>query len=264
MLRLIDRLGARTIERASAYLGLGVLAYAAVKGALVERGRGLRMVVRTIAMQVYFTAVEPLFIFVFTGVIFGFVVIVISDRLLPEYGLGHHIPNLVCTALVREVGPLVIAMVLIGRSGTAIATELGYMKVNREIEALSAMGVNLDYFIVLPRLVGVCAATTMLTVVFAASGLVGGFVLGELLDLISVTLLFRELVAAVTLEAIAIAFLKATFFGATIALSNCYHGLRVEGSFTQIPKANVQGVVQSLLVCFVVNAVVSVYSFLVM
>ncbi len=262
MLEAVGRLGARAELKLGQFLGMLYLLLAAGKGALLERGRGRRMVLRTIASQIYFTAVEPLPFFAITALVFGFVVIYECDLLLTRYRLNYFIPDVIVTGLVREVAPLVVAMVLIARSGPAIATELGYMRLNQEIDALDAVGVNTDYFIVFPRVVGVTAATVLATICFAAVAIVGGFVLGEVAGLLSLALLFESLLAALTVSTMAYAVLKAAIFGATIALANCYHGLAVGHSFTEIPKANVRGVQHSLLGCFVANALISVYAIL--
>jgi phospholipid/cholesterol/gamma-HCH transport system permease protein len=136
------------------------------------------------------------------------------------------------------------------------------MRINQEVDALDVSGVNTDYFIVFPRLIGVTLATILAMVSFCAVGLVGGFVLGEVVNLISLSLLFRSVMDALTVPTIAYALLKAMIFGTTIALANCYHGLSVQHAFTEIPKANVRGVQHSLLICFVANALISVYAIL--
>lgn len=262
MLERVGKIGATTRTRFAALSGIVALAYAAPKGALLEAGRGRRVLFRTIATQIYFTAVEPLPFFLLTALIFGFVALLQADAILPTYGLHHLIPNLVVTALVREVAPLVIAMILIGRSGTAIATELGYMRLNQEIDALLVSGINIDYFIVLPRLIGVTIATVCLMVAFSATAIVGGFILGETLHVLSMTILFSELIGAFTPQVMLFALLKAVLFGLIIASANCYHGLSVARSFTEIPKATGRGVIYSLVMCFVINALISVYAVL--
>ncbi len=267
MLERIGRLGLTTETKASHVAGMVFLAFAAIKAFFVERGRGRRLLIRVLMNQIYFTAVEPLRVFCFTAVIFGLVVIVAADKILPRYGLNHEVPVVIVVSIVREISPLIIAMILIGRSGTAIATELGNMKLNHELDALSAAGVNLDYYIVLPRMVGVTLATISLMIVFNAVALAGAYGLASLLDdtildLISVSLLFREIVSALSLETILYALTKAFLFGMTIALANCFYGLNVGMSFTEIPKANVRGVVVSLMLCFIFNAFISIYAIL--
>ena len=260
MLAPLGRLGQGVHARAREVAKIIVLFYAAIKGGILERGRGRRMVVRGAATQVYFTAVEPLGIFLLVAVICGFFAIVVADALMRPNGLAPHIPKVIAEAVVRELVPLVIALIVIGRSGPAIATELGYMRVNDEIEALDLAGVNVDYLVVLPRILGVTVATAALTVAMSAAALVGGFVLGTALDLVSVGLHLGQIVEAITSRTIAVALVKALAFGIVISTVNCYHGLAVERAWSEIPRANVRGAMQCYLACFVVNAAVSIYA----
>lgn len=262
MLEQIGHVGLRAEEKTAQFVEMLHLAYGAAKGFVLERRRGRRLLWRSIATQIYFTAIEPLPFFALTAVIFGFVLIVQSDHILPKYGLGVYVPAVIVTGLVREVSPLVVAMILIGRSGPAIATELGYMKLNQEVDALDLSGVNTDYYLVLPRIVGVTFATIAILVAFCTIALVGGFVVGEVTNLISISLLFQSVLDAVSFPLVCYALLKATIFGTTIAVANCYHGLSVRQSFTEIPKANVRGVQHSLVICFIANALISIYAIL--
>jgi phospholipid/cholesterol/gamma-HCH transport system permease protein len=262
MLEGVGRLGFRVELKTAQFLGMLYLAIAAWKGAWLERRRGRRLIARTIANQIYFTAVEPLPFFALTALVFGFAVIYECDTILPRYGLQYLVPDVIVTGIVREIAPLVVAMVLIGRSGPAIASELGYMRLNQEIDALDVVGVNIEYYIVFPRIIGVALATVLGMVTFCAVAIAGGFLVGEVAHVISMSLLFRSLVDALALPAIGYALLKAAFFGTAIAVSNCYHGLSVAQSFTEIPKANVRGVQHSLLFCFFANALISVYAIL--
>jgi phospholipid/cholesterol/gamma-HCH transport system permease protein len=260
MLALLGRLGQAVLARAREVVHIGALLYAAIKGAFVEGRRGRRMVVSGAVTQVYFTAIEPLSIFLSVAVTCGFFAIVLSDSLMRPNGLAPHIPSVVAQAVVRELVPLVIALVVIGRSGPAIATELGYMRVNHEIDALDLAGANTDYLIVLPRIAGVTVATMALTVAMSAAALVGGFLLGSALDLVSVGLRFEQILQSITLPTIFLALAKALAFGIVISTVNCYHGLEVRYAFTEIPRANVRGAVQCYMFCFLLNAAISIYA----
>jgi phospholipid/cholesterol/gamma-HCH transport system permease protein len=239
---------------------LVLLPYVAIKGAVIERGRGRRQVLHAVASQIYYTAVEPLPFFGVLGVTMGLLTIVLADKLLRGSGLGAQVPSVVSIAIVREIVPLIVALVLVGRSGTAIATELGYMRVNHEIAALDSLGINIDYFLVLPRLAGVALGAVGLTVVTAAAGLVGGFLLGEALGMVSVGLRLLDIVATMHADTVLYAVFKALLFGSTISAFNCAEGLAVGRSFTEIPRANVRGAVRCYVACFMLNVAVSIYA----
>jgi phospholipid/cholesterol/gamma-HCH transport system permease protein len=257
---LIGRIGRGITSLAGEASSLVLLPYVALKGAFIEKGRGRREVLRATASQVYYTAVEPLPFFGVLGVTAGLLTIVLADKLLRGSGLGAQVPSVVGIAIVREIVPLIVALVLVGRSGTAIATELGYMRVNHEIEALDALGINTDYFLVLPRMVGVAAGAVGLTVVTAAAGLAGGFFLGEALGLVSVGLRFLDILATTHVDTVLYAITKALLFGLAISAFNCAEGLAVGRSFTEIPRANVRGAVRCYVACFVLNAAISIYA----
>jgi phospholipid/cholesterol/gamma-HCH transport system permease protein len=259
---MLGVLGRQAIMKGREMAAISLLPFAAVKGAFLEDGRGKRLVASATASQVYFTAVEPLPIFLVIGVVCGFFAIVLSDFLMRPNGLAPYVPMVVAQAIVRELSPIVIALVMIGRSGTAIATELGYMRVNQEIDALDVSGVNIDYYLVLPRIVGLTVSSIALTVAMSAAALIGGFAVGELFNLLSVGLRFEEVVRAVTPATIAFALVKAMLFGIIISAVNCFHGLAVGRSFTEIPRANVRGAVQCYMACLSLNAIISVYALL--
>ena len=256
----LERLGRAAVLRVREAFAIAGLLYAVIKAAVLERPRGRDVVARATLTQVYFTAVEPLSLFLVIATVCGFFAIVLSDSLMRPNGLAPHIPTVVAQSVVRELVPLVIALIVIGRSGPAIATELGYMRVNQEVEALEVTGINVDYFLVLPRVVGVTAATVGLTIAMSAAALVGGYMLGEAMGLVSVGLQFQQIMEAVTFSTILFALLKAGLFGLVISVTNCFHGLSVDRSFTEIPRANVRGAVQCYVVCFFLDAAISVYA----
>lgn len=257
---MIGALGRWGVHNARELFATYLVPYAAVKGAWLERGRGARLVLRSAAAQVYYTAIEPLPVFLLIAVSQGFFVIVAADGLMRPNGLAPHVPAVAAQATVRELLPITIAVILTGRSGTAISTELGYMRVNQEIEALEVCGVNIDYFLVLPRILGMTLSSVGLTVSMGAAALLGGFFVAQGLNLVATGLRLTQLLAAVTPATMVFALLKAVIFGLTIASIGCFHGLAVERHFAEIPRANVRGSVRSFFGCFLLNAVISVYT----
>lgn len=257
---MIDRLGRWALEQGAELVAMFLVPYAALKGAWLERGRGGRLVMRATAAQVYFTAVEPLPVFLVIAVSFGFFVVAMADGLMRQNGLAPYVPAVVTQAIVQELVPIVLAVMLTGRSGTAIATELGYMKVTQEVEALEASAVNIDYFLVLPRVAGLVLASVGLTVLMAAAALVGGFWVAQGVGLVSPGLRPGMLLRAIGPATIAMALLKSSAFGVSIAAVSCFHGLQVERQFAEIPRANVRSAVRSFLICFGLNALLSLYA----
>jgi len=257
---MVDALGRWAVYHALELVSTYLVPYAALKGAWLERGRGRRLVAASTASQVYYTAIEPLPVFLVIAISCGSFAIAAADALMRPNGLAPHVPTVVAQAIVRELIPIVIAVILTGRSGTAISTELGYMKVNLEIEALEASGVNVDYFLVLPRLLGLTLSSVGLTVLMAVTALIGGFFVAQGLNLTAAGLSLGQILAALTPSTVGFALLKATIFGFTIAAISCFHGLAVGRHFADIPRANVRGSVRGYLGCFVLNAIISIYA----
>jgi phospholipid/cholesterol/gamma-HCH transport system permease protein len=249
--------GRRFLASASVALRVSSLPYASIKGIWLERARARRIVLRTTAHQVYFTAVQPLPLFLFLALLSGVVVIAGADKLLARVGLAPYLPAVVVVSLVRELGPLVLALVLTGRTGPAVTTELGYMKVNHEIEALESLGINLDYFVVLPRLVGITVASASLTVVTSAMALVGGFYTAHAFGMLSASVDPHLILAAIELPTTMVALTKSVAFGAIVATVCCHYGLSVGSSHTNIPRANVRAAVVCYVLCFSLDALLS-------
>ena len=257
---MIGALGRWLLGLLGELFAIYMVPYAAAKGAWLERGRGGRLVVRSTATQIFYTAVEPLPIFLTIAVSLGFIVIAAADGLMRPNGLAPHVPTVVAQATVRELVPIVIAVILVGRSGTAISTELGYMRVNQEVEALEAAGVNVDYFLVLPRILGMTLSCVGLTVLMGGAALVGGFLTAQGLNQVAAGLRLAQILAALTPATVALALLKSLIFGLTIGAISSFHGMAVGRHFAEIPRANVRGSVRSFFGCFLLNAVISVYA----
>jgi phospholipid/cholesterol/gamma-HCH transport system permease protein len=250
---VLRRLGRRARQMGKTAAEITNLPFAAVKGYRLEAPRGKRLVLRAIVNQVYFTAVEPLPLYFAIATLLGFVVLAASDGLLRPLGLAQWISALSARMVVCELVPIVFALVLTGRSGVAIATELGAMRVNQETDALDVLGINTDYFLVLPRLLGVTMAAVALTAI-APVGLATGWAIGRLLGIVSASLGLVALIDAIDPLLLIEALVKSAALGLALSAINCYHGLQVGRSPTGIPKANVRGSVQAYLACFFIAA----------
>lgn len=234
--------------------------YGAVKSLWLERGRpasAFALLRRATAEQVYWTALHPWRFFLIIGLVFGLLTLVLLDQFLRPLGFAARVPGIADHTLMVEVLPLVIAMILIARSGTAISTELGYMGVRRQVEALELMGVNRDFLIVLPRLLGGVLATVMIWTATSAAALIGGTLVARSLGLVGDATTVPAVLGAVQWPAVLAGLVKAALFGTIIPLSACVQGLRVGSSYTDIPKANAAAATRALVLCIAVNVVVS-------
>lgn len=236
-----------------------LLGYAAGKGALVEGGRGTGDVLKALFRQIAATA-QVLPVVVLAALALGLVAIVQADRLLPRFGLDRYVEAAVVTTIVREAGPLATALLLIGRSGAALSAEIGHMRLSRELESLGAMGVNLDYFVVLPRLLGFTTAALALTAIFDAVALAGGYGAARLFGLLPPSRLFEGFLEALSPGTLGLALVKAALFGAATAAVCALQGLRVERAPREVTAASARGVLDAIVLAFILNGAVTLYA----
>ena len=261
MLQIIGKIGHEALSPFKYFLGMLLRTYLVFKAFIMETRQNKRLPVRTTSFQVYFTGIQALPIIILSALILGTVVILELATILPSFGAGKYVERLSVIVMARELIPIMTALIIIGRSGTAMATELGNMKLNREIELLDSLGINIDYFIVFPRFIGTITATLCLTVIFMSVALAGGVIIGSFFAPPSKGLIFSQFLLAVNYEDVVIALIKAFCFGWVIAIVNCHLGLSVKKSFTEVPQVTTKGVVISIILCFVFSIFVSLYVF---
>jgi phospholipid/cholesterol/gamma-HCH transport system permease protein len=170
---------------------------------------------------------------------------------LRTFGAVELVADLVAVSVSRELAPLLAAIIVAGRVGSAIAAELGTMKVSREIDALVVMGIDPVSFLVVPRLVGLMVALPCLTVFADLIGILGGMAVGVwVLELGAGTYVTRT-VDSLVLQDLFIGLCKATAFAAIIGLVGCHQGLATRGGAEQVGHATTRAVVRSivLIVC---------------
>ena len=245
------------------FIDLSTLLYLSFKELIAEREKGFSLVFEITLRQIYFTGVEALKVVVLISLALGTVVIVQIGTQLAFLGGGiEFIVPILVLVMFRELGPLLTAIIVIGRSGTAIATELGNMVIAQEMDAIQAMGINPVYFIVTPRIIGVPIAVICLTTVFITVGLLGGFWVSKLILPITFPAFLQALQNSLKAYDLLFGFLKSLIFGLLIALTCTYHGLTVRYSSIEVPQAATRGVVSAMLFCFATNALLTVLFYL--
>ena len=158
---------------------------------------------------------------------------------------------------MRELGPAITALLIILRSATAVTIETGYMKVLHEIDALEMAGINIDWFVCIPRLVGITTAILSLFVVFDIVAIIGGYVVVWTFTYLPVGNFLKQIAGAVTVSGIAVGLIKAVCFGITISVTSTYHGLKVGRHMTEIPVAASRSAVECFFFCLVINVTIS-------
>lgn len=212
---------------------------------------------RSLVAQVLFTGIDALPLILLLALAVGLTFaapFILLSRNLDEAELAPLLVRIVGV----ELGPLLTAIILIGRSGSAIAVDLANMKLHGEVAALEHLGINLNDFFVAPRLLGAAVAQLVLATYFTAIALFGGMLLANLLFAAGDGSLPLATAKAVTVGSVAVFTAKNLLFGLIIAGCACFSALRVQRSPTEVPQRTQQAIVSSQLLVFFLNGVIAV------
>ncbi len=205
--------------------------------------------------------VLPMFLFISAAL--GLVVIGQTISFLKEIGANAYLGPIMVAAVVRELGPLLTAMLVLARSGTRNVIELGTARALGELEALEALRIDPIHYLVMPRVIGMGMAVFSLTIYFILGTLVSGYLFAFVTN---VPLRPDEYVHQLTdalsgLDFVVLA-IKSCLFGVVIAIITCYHGLAQPLRLEEVPQATIHAVAQSVVACVLLDAVfIVVYLF---
>ena len=174
-----------------------------------------------------------------------------------QFGVDIFVVNLVALAITRELGPLMTAIVLAGRSGSAFAAEIGTMKVNEEVAALTTMGLSPVRFLAVPRVLAGIVVTPVLTVYAMAIGVAGGLAVMMLLGFPLATLM-HQLSGALRVDDVLAGLIKSFFFGAVVAGVGCLRGLQTGAGAAAVGDSTTRAVVTAIFLIVLLDAVFAV------
>jgi len=211
----------------------------------------------TTVAQVIFTGVDALptitFLGLATGFIFTFRLISISNTL----GGAEDIINLLITVICLSAGPFLAAIIIISRTGSAIVVDLGNMKLHGEIEALENLGININDYLIAPRIISTAISQLAITVYFTVIALLSGILISALfVNPTHFDYIFR-ISNSFTPYMMSIFVVKNLIFGYVIATVACYNGLRVQQSATEVPQRTTASIVQSLSFVFIIDSLLT-------
>lgn len=212
--------------------------------------------------QVYFTAFEAIPIISWIALIIGLIIVTQALSILPRLGGEGLIGEILVWVLIRELGPIFSAVIVIARSGTAIASELGSMKISNELTSLEVMGIDPMHYLVVPRVIGAAISVFVLTFYFEMISILGGYLLAGLGKNITFSVYLGSIIAAMGFIEISVSLLKSLLFGLIIGTVCSYYGLMVQKSITHIPQATTRAVIGSLRLVFVTDAVITFLFFM--
>lgn len=253
MVKVVGSLGRRTIRSVNRLMDLCALTYRLAALTMPPPRNGWALVKRVIVEQIHFTAVQALPVIIPVALITGSMLIVQFSQLSGQVDLG----KLVVLLVLREMGPLVTAIIVILRSATAVTIEMSYMCVLREIDALEMAGIDPLHTVCFPRLVGITIAIVSLILVFDLMAIIGGYAIVKGTTMLPVEGFFQQIAKGVVGTDFAVGLLKGIFFGVTITVTCLYHGLARKDQITQVPVATSRAAVDCFFYCLVINIFIS-------
>ncbi len=246
-------MGRRAIDSANRLMDLCALTYRLTDIALPLPKKGRSMIKRVIIEQIYFTAVQALPVIIPIALIIGSTLIVQFSQLSGQVDLG----KLVVLLVLREIGPLITAIIVILRSATAVTIETSYMNVLHEIDALEMSGIDPFHLVCFPRLIGITTAVVSLILVFDLMAIIGGYVIVKSVTMLPIEGFFQQIAKGVMGSDIAAGLLKGIGDGVLITVTCLYHGLNCEARITHVPVATSRAAVDCFFYCLVFNILIS-------
>ncbi|MBC8018705.1 MAG: ABC transporter permease [Verrucomicrobia bacterium] len=251
-------LGRWSIIRLAVAADIFVLLGQAIKNVLPALRHGSNAIRTVLLKQIYFTGLQASGIIVTIAVILGTVVITQVVGLVGSNGALTG--KILVWVVLRELAPLLTAIVVIARSGTAIAAELGNMKINGEIDSLEMMGIPAGRYLLLPRIIGVTSSLVILTIYFVMTSFIASFIIASLGWHISFEQFSQGIQSALGGKDFVVLFSKSVLFGLCISATCCSYGLSVGRSVTEIPQAATKAVMTSMIIVFILDGLLSYLS----
>ncbi len=223
--------------------------------------RRFRTEFRQIIGQVYFTGIEAVPLIALVAILLGSLTITQAMTVMPKVGFSDFFGNLMVIVIIRELGPVLTAFLIAGRTGAALAAYLGNMKVESEVDALETMGIDPIKYLVMPAMIGGMVALLILNTLFSALAIVVGFIVAKLLitflqNIFEIQLMWSHYLDSILMVLKPMDFvmviLKPMIFGGIIAANACLFGMGVQKDVREVPKATSKSVVYSFI--FVVLA----------
>ncbi len=252
MFSLAESLGSWTLRAVNALGRMLTFLATAVASVAVPPLR-----VRHVVRQVHFIGVRSVFVIVLTAAFTGMVLGLQGYYTLRKFGSEGLLGSAVALSLIRELGPVLSALMVTGRAGSALAAEIGIMRIGEQIDSLESMGIDPVKFLVSPRLVGAVVSVPLLTAIFDVVGIAGGYLVGVKLLGVSAGTYFGQMEASVELKDIVSGFWKSIAFGLVIAWICTFKGYFTERGAEGVSRSTTSAVVLSSVLILVSDYVLT-------
>lgn len=254
----LERIGRNTVEIAQEsreMLGFFGFLLVALLRVLVQPWRLRRL---SVVYHMEQTGLNALPIVGLLSFLIGIVIAYQGAAQLRQFGAEIFVVDLLGIAILRELGILIAAIIIAGRSGSAFTAQIGTMKVNQEVDAMRTLGLDPIDILVLPRVVALCLTLPLVTFFANAMGILGGAVMSYLVLDITPAQFITQFRLAIALDHFWVGMVKAPVFAFTIAMVGCYQGLQVGGSAESVGRLTTKSVVEAIFLVIVLDAIFSV------
>lgn len=255
---LFEHIGAWALELASGVRSVFVFIGDACLALLYALRHPRSVRARDVLLYLERAGVDAVPIVALIQFLLGVTLALLGASQLRQFGANIYVADLVGIAMVQEIGPLMTAIIVAGRSGAAFAAEIGTMKVSEEVDALIAMGFNPQRVLVLPKVLAVALAMPCLLLIANVVGICGGAAIGVAFLDISLTAYFNETYAALDLWMVMQGLIKALVFAVLVAGIGCLRGLQVQSGAESVGRQTTSAVVSGIFMIIVANAIFTV------
>jgi phospholipid/cholesterol/gamma-HCH transport system permease protein len=213
---------------------------------------------REISANLYRTGAQALGITALVGFLIGIVMSYLSSRQLQTFGADIFIINILGVAIIRELGPVLAAILVAGRSGSSMTAQLGVMRVTEELDALTVMGIPHSLRLVLPKVLALGIAMPLVVLWTSAIALIGGMVVAEIQLGLGHQFFLSKLADVVPVANLWLGLSKGVVCGMVIALISCHFGLRIKSNTESLGEGTTNSVVTSITVVIIIDAIFAV------
>jgi phospholipid/cholesterol/gamma-HCH transport system permease protein len=210
-----------------------------------------------IILQMDDIGVGSLQIVIMTGFFSGAVMALQMSRALSQYGQVGKTGALVSVTLVRELGPVLTAIMVAGRNSSGIASELGSMKVTEQIDAMRALGTDPVQKLVTPRVIATCTMLPLLVIIADFVGLVGGWVIAYLFLSLTFQQYWNSAWQVLVWDDVSQGLLKPLIFALVVSMIGCFYGLRTTGGTQGVGRSTTQAVVMAIVLIFILDLLIT-------
>jgi phospholipid/cholesterol/gamma-HCH transport system permease protein len=213
---------------------------------------------RELSANIYHTGAKALGITALVGVLIGVVFSYLSAQQLRTFGGDTYVVNLLGMSIIRELGPMLAAILVAGRSGSAITAQLGVMRVTEELDAMTVMGIPHGFRLIMPKVAALAISMPLLVIWTDALALIGGMVAAQIELGMSPAYFVSKLPDAVPLANYWLGLGKGATFGMLIALVACHFGLRIQPNTESLGQGTTSSVVIAITVVIIADAVFAI------